>query len=112
MSDLQCPYCSADHEVCHDDGFGYEEGVRHHDECGSCGKRFVFETSISFYFDPQKADCLNDGNHDFRQTCTVPIDYTMMACVACDERRPPTDAEMEAIRAGRPVEPVTEKTDE
>ena len=29
MSDMQCPYCGADQEVCHDDGAGYSEDERH-----------------------------------------------------------------------------------
>ena len=51
MSDLECPYCEKDCEVCHDDGFGYEEGKKHQMECPHCGKSFVFETSISFYYE-------------------------------------------------------------
>jgi glutaredoxin len=25
MSDVQCPYCNADIDIDHDDGYGYEE---------------------------------------------------------------------------------------
>lgn len=27
--DVECPYCEEWNEICHDDGFGYEEGVAH-----------------------------------------------------------------------------------
>lgn len=36
--DLNCPYCDKELEVCHDDGFGYEEGVKHQMECSGCGE--------------------------------------------------------------------------
>lgn len=65
MNDLECPYCDAPNEVCHDDGQGYEEGKAHEMTCGDCGKNFVFQTSISFYYSPEKADCLNGSPHRF-----------------------------------------------
>jgi len=46
-NDLECPYCGTPHDVCHDDGFGYDEGVKHEMWCDKCDKNFVFETSIS-----------------------------------------------------------------
>lgn len=33
MGDMQCPYCGADQEVCHDDGAGYSEDTRHEHTC-------------------------------------------------------------------------------
>lgn len=65
MSDLECPYCDAANEVCHDDGFGYEEDQAHAMECSECGKNFVFFTCISFDYSPRKADCLNGCEHRF-----------------------------------------------
>jgi len=91
--DLNCPYCDAELEINHDDGFGYEEGVKHEMECHKCNKKFVFETSISFYYEPEKADCLNDGKHDFKTTHTQPVAWTEMQCSMCGERREPTDVE-------------------
>ena len=61
--DLECPYCEAKLNVCHDDGFGYEEGMRHEMQCSECDKNFVFETSISFDYEPEKAECLNGQPH-------------------------------------------------
>lgn len=65
MSDLECPYCDASLDVCHDDVFGCEENIAHEMECRDCGKNFVFYTSISFDYSPHKADCLNGSPHDF-----------------------------------------------
>lgn len=95
--DLECPYCEKELEICHDDGFGYEEGVKHKMQCDGCGKHFVFETSISFYYEPEKADCLNDGNHTWKATTTFPKEYTDMECTMCGERRRPTPEEMSVI---------------
>jgi transposase-like protein len=70
MSDINCPYCDAELYVCHDDGYGYEENVNHQMECHKCEKSFVFQTSISFYYEAEKADCLNDGNHNWKKNHT------------------------------------------
>jgi transposase-like protein len=97
MSDLECPYCEKDCEVCHDDGFGYEEGIKHQMECPHCGKSFVFETSISFYYEPEKADCLNGSKHKWKQSRTFPREFSVMYCEMCGEERKPTDKEMAVI---------------
>ena len=67
MNDLECPYCGAENDVCHDDGEGYEEDKTHEMECCQCGKNFVFHTSISFHYHPSKADCLNGSPHRFTE---------------------------------------------
>lgn len=64
--DLECPYCGHGNDVCHDDGAGYDEGVFHEMECGYCEKYFTFQTSITFYYEPSKADCLNGGEHELK----------------------------------------------
>ena len=91
--DIECPYCEKELDICHDDGFGYSEGVKHQMECDHCGKSFVFETSISFYYEPEKADCLNDGNHDYKITSTFPKEFSIMRCSMCDDERELTDEE-------------------
>jgi len=98
MSDLNCPYCDAELEICHDDGFGYAEGVKHQNECPHCKKQFVFETSILFYYEPEKADCLNGDDHDFKPTRTYPTEFTKMECSMCGKLRQPTDEEMATIK--------------
>lgn len=97
MKDIECPYCEYEFDICNDDGFGRKEGIKHHQECPACGKMFVFETSILFHYEPQKADCLNDGNHNWEPTRTYPKNFTQMQCTICGERRPPSKAEMEKI---------------
>lgn len=97
-ADLECPYCGADHEICHDDGFGYAEGS-HEDECFSCGKKFIFETSISFYYEPMRADCLNGGEHSFRIIPTYLVERTRKRCAVCEHEAALTEEEMQqAIR--------------
>lgn len=91
--DLECPYCEKELDVCHDDGFGYEEGVKHQMECRYCGKSFVFETSISFYYEPEKADCLNGADHEWKLTATYPEFFSKMKCAMCGEERELTDEE-------------------
>lgn len=66
MSDFECPYCGEDFEVCNDDGHGYDEAVAHEDECGECGKNFIFYTTVSFHYTAHKADCLNGAEHNWK----------------------------------------------
>lgn len=63
MTDVECPYCDAEQEICHDDGYGYEEGRLFEQQCSECEKVFTFTTSISFYYDAYQADCLNGDEH-------------------------------------------------
>ena len=92
-TDLECPYCHAGLEINHDDGFGYEENVSHEMECDNCGKSFVFTTSISFYYEPHKADCLNDGKHVYEKTHTSPSCFSNMQCNMCGDVREMTEEE-------------------
>jgi len=91
--DIDCPYCGKGVDINHDDGRGYEEGVLHSQECNHCGKAFVFTTSISYDYDPSKADCLNGSEHKFTPSHTNPKKYTKMVCTDCDEERKPTEEE-------------------
>lgn len=103
MADLECPYCEAEQEVCHDDGFGYEEDRRHEQQCSNCEKTYTFTTSISYYYEAEKADCLNGGPHDLVMSMTYPREYSHMGCRGCDFRRKPTPDEF--IAAG--IAPAT-----
>jgi len=91
--DINCPYCDAELEVNHDDGFGYNENVKHQMECDECGKNFVFETVISFSYYPEKADCLNGAKHNYKLTHTCPKEFSKMNCSDCDDERELTDKE-------------------
>ena len=68
IKDLTCPYCDYSQNICHDDGFGFEEGCRHEVECEKCEKLYQFETSVCFYYASFSADCLNTENHDYKQS--------------------------------------------
>ena len=100
-TDMRCPYCGSGEEVCHDDGRGYEEDVRHEHTCSACDKTFVFTTSIHYYYEPHKADCLNESPHDLHLTNTYPREFSRMKCQACDYERKATPEEL-AAREQRP----------
>lgn len=97
--DLECPYCGEGLEVCHDDGQGYDQDRLHEMSCSNCDKNFVFTTSISYYYEPYKADCLNGSPHNYKATMTYPREFTKMRCTMCEDERRPTDEEMKAIMA-------------
>ncbi len=87
-SDVDCPYCGAGQEICHDDGHGYEEDYMHEQECG---KTFTFLTSISFHYEAAKADCLNGGKHRWYRTNTYPRKYARLKCHNCEATKPCPD---------------------
>ena len=91
--DINCPYCEAELEINHDDGFGYEEDVKHQMDCSECDKSFVFNTSILFCYDAEKADCLNGKDHNYTLTNTAPKEFAKMRCAECDDERNLSDKE-------------------
>lgn len=95
--DVECPYCGAGQEICHDDGYGYKEGELFQQECPKCERAFVFTTSISFYYEAYKADCLNGAEHKFKPTRTFPKEFTKMRCEDCGEERELTEEERKEI---------------
>lgn len=86
MSDVECPYCGEEQEINHDDGYGYEEGRTYEQECADCEKNFAFTTSISFYYDASKADCLNGAEHNYAPVCSTARDIwpDWKRCKDCD----------------------------
>jgi hypothetical protein len=98
--DVECPYCGEGEDINHDDGYGYGQDEKHQQECGSCGKTFVFTTCISYDYDVQTADCLNDADHQYKPTMTVPREYTEMQCSMCGETRPCTPEEFKKVMEG------------
>lgn len=98
--DLECPYCEKELEINHDDGFGYGEGVKHQMECSHCQKSFIFETSISFYYEAKKADCLNDNEHHYEITSSFPKEFSQMECTMCDDKRDLIDEERKKFNIG------------
>lgn len=95
--DINCPYCNNPLDINHDDGYGYEEGCMHEQECGYCNKNFTYTTSISYYYEAEKADCLNGDKHIYRPSTIYPREYTKMECQTCDATRKPTAEEMAEI---------------
>ena len=96
-NDIQCPYCGAGQDINHDDGYGYEEGTLHQQECVQCEKTFTFETTITFYYEAYKADCLNGGEHEFEETTTYPVMYKKLKCKICDETKPISEERMQEL---------------
>ncbi len=97
--DTNCPYCNAEIEINHDDGYGYEQDNLHEQQCHSCKKHFTFRTSMVFYYETFKADCLNGADHNFQPTTTIPIECTKMRCRHCEEVRYPTESEWIKIKS-------------
>lgn len=85
MRDTECPYCGCDVEINHDDGYGYEEGEQHQQECGECGKTFVFTTAIHFTYDTSKADCLNGSVHSYRARKRYGITAEPQTILVCND---------------------------
>lgn len=87
MSDVTCPYCGADQEINHDDGYGYDEGVEHNQECSECEKEFKFFTSIYFTY---RVYC-HDDDHIMEQS-QIEDCSSLRFCSKCDnnERRDDT----------------------
>ena len=104
--DIDCPYCGTYQDINHDDGYGYEEDTPHTQHCGNCDKTFVFYTSISFYYESQKAHCLNGSEHEYLVSCTFPRNFSKMICKHCEDKREPTDKEFEIINSGLDYEEI------
>ena len=86
--DVNCPYCGYEQDICHDDGYGYEEDGNHSQECAECEKTFGFTTSISYDYEVEQVPCLNGGEHIWRKPVHVPEHYAEAPryCNACGEQ--------------------------
>lgn len=96
MSDLECPYCGAENNVCNDDGAGYNEGELEQMKCCSCDKYFVFSTYIPRpTYEAYPAECLNGDSHNWvpRNRSPRMREIAQMHCKTCDESRAMTDKE-------------------
>lgn len=100
MSDTNCPYCDAEVEINHDDGYGYDEGKTHQQTCQNCDKTFAYTTEISFYYDTTKADCMNGGAHDYKEVKQYgwPEPRTLLRCTDCEHETPPLPSNVGAVR--------------
>lgn len=90
MSDAECPYCGRDTEICHDDGYGYDESRVYEQVCQHCNKTFAYRTRISFDYETKQAPCLNGGEHTLKRhrkygnAGYVEIDR----CESCEHEQP------------------------
>lgn len=85
MTNLYCPYCDEDLgnnvDDCHEPDTQYEY------ECDKCGKNFTFTIEYDPCFSSEKADCLNGGEHDFKEINGVPREFfkNKRRCSMCSE---------------------------
>ena len=94
---VECPYCEKENRVNHDDGYGYQEDEIYNQECEFCEKTFAYDTSIMYWHNSHKADCLNGSPHKYQPTKTHPPRYTKMECIDCGDVRPCTPQELDEI---------------
>lgn len=89
--EIYCPYCDHGFDLCHDDGAFYEDDGVEQEECPKCEKKFLVHSSLSWDFSGEKADCLNDGNHEWEQQSGAPKEAFIgrFRCKTCpkEERR-------------------------
>lgn len=88
MNDVECPYCGAEVEINHDDGYGYEEDETYEQQCPECEKNFSYTTYISFSHTAYKADCLNGSPHKYEKTTTYPPEFAKLRCADCGDEKP------------------------
>ena len=95
MKDAECPYCGADVEINHDDGYGYEESEIHKQKCGACDKKFAYTTEISFHYETAQADCMNGGEHRYKEVKQYgfPEPRLLLRCIDCDHETQPAISE-------------------
>ena len=88
MDEITCPYCEHSYDLCHDDGAFYNrEGELEKEECPECGKTFMVQSTMSWDFEGFKADCLNGGEHKWKQQSGYPREYFhgRFICEDCGE---------------------------
>ena len=84
MNILECPYCGTkldDPDECHKEDVTYEY------ECPCCEKNFVFGVSYIRHYQSHKAECLNDGEHDYKKTATFPVEFAVLRCTMCSHEK-------------------------
>jgi hypothetical protein len=100
MSDVNCPYCDAEVEINHDDGYGYTEGEIYTQECSFCDKTFTYTTYTYFCYDAEQAPCQNGEEHDFKPIKGYPEEYYVgkQRCSWCGEETIDIEANKEAMK--------------
>lgn len=95
--EVECPYCDEMVSFDHDDWFWYAEDKNHELQCSKCEKNFIFTTSIIYLYSSEKADCLNDIEHDYKLSKSYPKQFSKMRCTICGCDRRLTDEEMNTL---------------
>ena len=84
--DLECPYCGKWSEANTDDGNLCEEDQIYEEQCPHCDKHFVATVSWTPVYLSEKADCLNGGEHEWRERkCYPKPKVPEISCRACGE---------------------------
>lgn len=83
--DVECPYCGKGQEICHDNNYGFDEGVRHTQECSDCERMFAYYTSIVLSYTAKKAPCENGEEHQWEELTAYP--WPVWRCRFCGETR-------------------------
>lgn len=83
MSDVECPYCGHEQEVCQDDGHACEDGAIYGEQCYKCEKYFALTPCISYSFSGEKADCMNGGDHNWAYGCHALQKKVRRVCLDC-----------------------------
>ena len=78
LSDIKCPYCGQEQEINHDDGYGYDEGEEHEQDCVECARPFKFFTSISYHYEVHCA-----GEHELEND-PAGSHPNLYNCAKCD----------------------------
>lgn len=93
-TEVTCPYCGEDFDVCTDDGAHYKDGESEPEECPHCEKTVLIASSCSWYREAEKADCLNDAEHPWSEWTTHWVAekgenegkfYERRYCTTCNE---------------------------
>lgn len=83
--DVNCPYCNAENEICHDDGYGYAEDETFGQECHACRKTFAYTTYTHHSYTVKQAPCMNGEPHELEPSCIhPPIFKNPRHCKHCD----------------------------
>ena len=83
MSDVECPHCFHEIEICTDDGFGTDESETYEQKCPHCESTFALRVCISLTYSASKADCMNGGEHNFRVNKKNPWNIGKELCMDC-----------------------------
>lgn len=80
---LECPYCEKEIS---DPDEKWEQSTTYEHECPHCGKNFVFEVEYIRTYSANQADCLNGGEHKYKDVNQYgwPEPRTFQRCVDCD----------------------------